>query len=44
MDRAKLTKKEIIAVLAVYHGKEDTADKNNPILYALLKVEIVWNE
>jgi hypothetical protein len=44
MDATKLTKKEIIAVLAVYYGKQETYKKNKPILVELLKAEIELNE
>jgi hypothetical protein len=38
-------KKEIIAGLVVYYGKQETEDnKNNPILAELLKSEIELNE
>jgi hypothetical protein len=33
----KLRKKEIIAVLAVHYGKQETDNKNNKILAELLK-------
>jgi hypothetical protein len=32
LDATKLMKKEIIAVLAVYYGKQETHTKNTPIL------------
>jgi hypothetical protein len=32
VDVTKLTKKEIIAVLSVYYGKQETYKKNKPIL------------
>jgi hypothetical protein len=44
MDETKLTKKDIIAVLAVYYGKQETDKKNNPILTELLKAEMELNE
>jgi hypothetical protein len=44
MDATKLTKKEIIAVIAVYYGKQETDKNNKPILAELLKVEIELNE
>jgi hypothetical protein len=37
LDAKKLTKKEIIAVLAVYYGKQETYNNNKPILAELLK-------
>jgi hypothetical protein len=37
MDMTKLTKKEIIDVLEVYYGTQETAKKNKPILAELLK-------
>jgi hypothetical protein len=37
MDAKKLMKKEIIAVLAVYYGKQETDKKNTPILAELLE-------
>jgi hypothetical protein len=43
MDATKQTKKEIIAVLAGYYGKQET-DKNKPVLADLLKAEIELNE
>ena len=36
-DATKLTKKDIVVVLAVYYGKKETDDKNNPILADLLE-------
>jgi hypothetical protein len=44
MDVTKLTKKEMIAVLAVYYGKQETDKKNKPILSEILKAEIELNE
>jgi hypothetical protein len=44
LDATKLTKKEIIAVLTVYYGKQETYKKNKPILAELLKTEIELNE
>jgi hypothetical protein len=43
-DVTKLTKKEIIAVLAVYYGKQETYKKNKTILAVILKAEIELNE
>jgi hypothetical protein len=40
----KLTMKEIIAVLAVYYGKQETDKKNKPILAEIFKAEIEFNE
>lgn len=40
----KLTKKEIVAVLAVYYGMQESEKKVNPILARLLKAEVVRNE
>jgi hypothetical protein len=44
MDATKLTKKEIIPILSVYYGKQETHKKNKPILAELLKAEIELNE
>jgi hypothetical protein len=44
MDATKITKKEISAVLAVCYGKQETDQKNKPILVELLKAEIEFNE
>jgi hypothetical protein len=44
MDATKLTKKEIIAVLAVYYGKQETDRNNKPVFAELLKAEIELNE
>jgi hypothetical protein len=37
MDVTQLMEKEIIAVLAVYYGKQETDKNNKPILAELLK-------
>jgi hypothetical protein len=44
VDAAKLTRKDIIAALAVYYGKQETDKKNTPILTEILKAEIELNE
>jgi hypothetical protein len=44
MDATKLTKKDSIAVLEVYYGKQEIYKKNKPILVELLKSEIELNE
>ena len=44
MNATKITKKEIISVLAVYYEKKETNNKNKPILAEIFKAEIVWNE
>jgi hypothetical protein len=44
VDATKLTKKEMIALLAVCYGKQETYKNNKPILVVLLKAEIELNE
>jgi hypothetical protein len=43
MDVTNLTE-NIIAALAAYYGKQETAKKNKPVLADLLKAEIELNE
>jgi hypothetical protein len=40
----KLTKKELIAVLAVYDGKQESEKKTPPALAQLLKAEVAGKE
>jgi hypothetical protein len=44
MDVTKLTKKDIIVVLAVYYGKQETDKESKPILAEILKSKIKLNE